>query len=111
MVTATRPSRPWRDAFGEAAGVLDPMFFIFIAIVGFKASIGLFDAFARGQSDMTYYFMPGAKRFKMAQLYSIYLWGVIIFGVIILNFGPADGPTRSWTSWRSCPPSSWARTA
>jgi hypothetical protein len=81
------------DAFGEAAGFLDPVFFIFIAIVGFKASIGLFDAFARGQSDMSYFFMPGAKRFKMAQLYAMYLWGVILFGVIILNFGPADGPT------------------
>jgi hypothetical protein len=82
------------DAFGEAAGVLDPVFMAFIAIVGFKASIGLFDAFARGQSDMTYYFMPGAKRFKMAQLYAMYLWGVIIFGLLILNFGPADGPTQ-----------------
>src|SRR5215211_2072623 len=81
------------NAFGEAAGILDPIFYIFIAIVGFKASIGLFDAFARGQSDMTYYFMPGAKRFKMAHLYAMYLWGVIIFGLIILNFGPADGPT------------------
>ena len=80
-------------AFGEAVAILDPIFFIFIAVVGFKASIGLFDAFARGQSDMTYYFMPGAKRFKMAHLYSMYLWGVIIFGVLILNFGPADGPT------------------
>jgi hypothetical protein len=80
------------DAFGEAAGILDPIFYAFIALVGFKASIGLFDAFARGQSDMTYYFMPGAKRFKMSQLYAIYLWGVIIFGLIILNFGPADGP-------------------
>jgi hypothetical protein len=82
------------DAFGQAAGVLDPLFMLFIAVVGFKASIGLFDAFARGQSDMTYYFMPGAKKFKMAQLYSAYLWGVIIFGLIILNFGPADGPTQ-----------------
>ena len=81
------------DAFGEAAGFLDPVFFIFIAIVGFKASIGLFDAFARGQSDMSYFFLPGAKRFKIAQLYAMYLWGVILFGVIILNFGPADGPT------------------
>jgi hypothetical protein len=82
------------DAFGQAAGILDPIFFIFIAIVGFKASVGLFDAFARGQSDMTYYFMPGAKRFKMAQLYAMYLWGVIIFGILILLFGPADGPTQ-----------------
>jgi hypothetical protein len=82
------------DAFAEAAGFFDTLFFIFIAIVGFKASVGLFDAFARGQSDMTYYFLPGAKRFKMAQLYAMYLWGVIIFGLIILNFGPADGPTQ-----------------
>ena len=42
---------------------------------------------------MTYFFMPGAKKFKMAYLYGAYLWGVIIFGIIILNFGPADGPT------------------
>jgi hypothetical protein len=79
-------------AFAEAADVLDTVFFIFIAIVGWKASVGLFDAFARGQSDMSYYFLPGAKRFKMAQLYSMYLWGVILFGIIILLFGPADGP-------------------
>src|SRR5918992_1508408 len=81
------------DAFEEAAGFFDTLFFIFIAIVGFKASVGLFDAFARGQSDMTYYFLPGAKRLKMAHLYGLYLWFVIIFGIIILNFGPADGPT------------------
>jgi hypothetical protein len=82
------------DAFAQAAGFFDTLFFIFIAIVGWKASVGLFDAFARGQSDMTYYFMPGAKRFKMAYIYGAYLWGVIIFGIIILNFGPADGPTQ-----------------
>jgi hypothetical protein len=82
------------DAFAQAAGIFDTLFFVFIAIVGWKASVGLFDAFARGQSDMSYYFMPGAKRFKMAQIYSVYLWGVIIFGIIILNFGPADGPTQ-----------------
>jgi hypothetical protein len=81
------------DAFEEAARYLDTVFFIFIALVGFKASVGLFDAFARGQSDMTYYFLPGAKRLKMSYLYGIYLWFVLIFGIIILNFGPADGPT------------------
>jgi hypothetical protein len=41
---------------------------------------------------MTYYFLPGAKRFKMSHIYGVYLWFVIIFGIIILNFGPADGP-------------------
>ena len=81
------------DAFAEAAGFFDTLFLAIIALVGFKASVGLFDAFARGQSDMTYYFLPGAKRLKMSYLYGIYLWFVIIFGIIILNFGPADGPT------------------
>jgi hypothetical protein len=81
------------DAFEEAAGFFDTLFLAFIALVGFKASVGLFDAFARGQSDMTYYFLPGAKRLKMSYLYGIYLWFVLIFGIIILNFGPADGPT------------------
>jgi hypothetical protein len=82
-----------RDAFNDTATILGTVFFIFIAIVGWKASVGLFDAFARGQSDMTYYFVPGAKRFKMAHLYGIFLWGVILFGILIINFGPVDGPT------------------
>jgi hypothetical protein len=84
---------PMAEAFAQAASFLDTVFFAFIALVGFKASVGLFDAFARGQADMTYYFLPGAKRFKMSILYALYLWGVVIFGIIILLFGPADGPT------------------
>ncbi len=82
------------DAFAQAAGFFDTLFFLFIAVVGWKASVGLFDAFARGQSDMTFYFIPGAKRLKMAHLYSAYLWFVIVFGILVLNFGPADGPTQ-----------------
>jgi hypothetical protein len=82
-----------KDAFSETAQVLGTVFFIFIAIVGWKASVGLFDAFARGQSDMTYYFVPGAKKFKMAHLYGAFLWFVILFGILIINFGPVDGPT------------------
>src|SRR3954452_5589687 len=82
-----------RDAFSETATILGTAFFIFISIVGWKASVGLFDAFARGQSDMTYYFVPGAKKFKMAHLYGLFLWFVILFGILIINFGPVDGPT------------------
>jgi hypothetical protein len=82
-----------KDSFSSTAGILGTLFFIFIAIVGWKASVGLFDAFARGQSDMTYYFAPGAKKFKLAHLYAFFLWGVIIFGILIINFGPVDGPT------------------
>src|SRR5919198_1813988 len=82
-----------KSAFSQTAGILGTLFFIFISIVGWKASVGLFDAFARGQSDMTYYFMPGAKKLRLSHLYGIFLWFVIIFGVIIINFGPVDGPT------------------
>jgi hypothetical protein len=82
-----------RDAFSETASALGTAFFVFIAIVGWKASVGLFDAFARGQSDMTYYFVPGAKKYKMAHLYGAFLWFVILFGILIINFGPVDGPT------------------
>jgi peptidoglycan/LPS O-acetylase OafA/YrhL len=42
---------------------------------------------------MTYYFVPGAKKYKMAHLYGAFLWFVILFGILIINFGPVDGPT------------------
>jgi hypothetical protein len=41
---------------------------------------------------MIYYFVPGAKKFSMSYIYAAFLWGVIIFGILILLFGPADGP-------------------
>ncbi len=81
------------DAFASAGGsVLGTAFFGFIALIGLNATLGLFDSFSRGQADMTYFFVKGAKRFKMSHLYAFFLWGVIIFGILILNFGPADGP-------------------
>jgi hypothetical protein len=82
-----------KDSFASSGAALGTLFFVFISIVGWKASVGLFDAFARGQSDMTYYFVPGAKKFKMAHLYGLFLWGVVGFGVLIILFGPVDGPT------------------
>ncbi len=82
-------SGAFSQAGGPAVGVL---FFLFIALVGWKGSLGIFDAFSRGQADMTFYFIPGAKRFNISQLYFMFLWGVIIFGILILLFGPADGP-------------------
>jgi hypothetical protein len=82
------------DAFSSAGGpIVGGLFFGFIALVGFKGSMGIFDAFARGQADMTHFFIPGMKRFKMSHIYFGFLWGVIIFGILILLFGPADGPT------------------
>jgi len=81
------------DAFASAGGpILGSLFFGFIALIGLNATLGLFDSFSRGQADMTYYFVPGAKRFSMSRLYAGFLWGVITFGILILLFGPADGP-------------------
>ncbi|MEU0092493.1 Nramp family divalent metal transporter [Kribbella sp. NPDC006257] len=81
------------DAFASAGSpILGTLFFAFIALIGLNATLGLFDSFSRGQADMTYYFIPGAKRFSMSKLYAGFLWGVITFGILILLFGPADGP-------------------
>jgi hypothetical protein len=81
------------DAFAVAGGpVLGNVFFGFIALIGLNATLGLFDSFSRGQADMTYFFVKGAKRFKMSHLYAGFLWGVITFGILILLFGPVDGP-------------------
>jgi hypothetical protein len=81
------------EAFSAAGSpILGTLFFAFIALIGLNATLGLFDSFSRGQADMTYYFIPGAKRFSMSRLYAGFLWGVITFGILILLFGPADGP-------------------
>jgi hypothetical protein len=81
------------SAFAEAGGpVLGTVFFGFIALIGLNATLGLFDSFSKGQADMIYYFVPGAKKFSMSHIYAAFLWGVIIFGILILLYGPADGP-------------------
>ncbi|MGH8870300.1 MAG: Nramp family divalent metal transporter [Actinomycetes bacterium] len=82
------------DAFSAAGGpALGTFFFGFIALVAWKSSLGLFDAFSRGQADITYYFIPGMKRFKMSHIYFGFLWGVILFGcVTLVTMGDSDGP-------------------
>ncbi len=82
------------DAVSSAgSSVLGVIFLGFIALIGLNATLGLFDSFSRGQADMTYNFVPGAKKLKMSHLYAAFLWGVIVFGILILLFGPADGPS------------------
>jgi hypothetical protein len=71
---------------------LGGVFLGFIALIGLNATLGLFDSFSRGQADMTYNFVPGAKRLRQSYLHAGFLWGVIIFGICILPWGPADGP-------------------
>ncbi|MEV0380230.1 Nramp family divalent metal transporter [Nonomuraea sp. NPDC050643] len=75
------------------SSVLGAVFLGFIALIGLNATLGLFDSFSRGQADMTYNFIPGSKKLGMSRLYGIFLWGVILFGILILLFGPADGPS------------------
>jgi hypothetical protein len=82
------------DAVSSAgSSVLGGLFLGFIALIGLNATLGLFDSFSRGQADMTYNFVRGAKKLGMSRLYGVFLWGVILFGILILLFGPADGPS------------------
>jgi hypothetical protein len=81
------------DSFASVGiPALGGVFLGFIALIGLNATLGLFDSFSRGQADMAYHFVPGAKRFRMSHLYAGFLWGVITFGIVILLWGPADGP-------------------
>jgi hypothetical protein len=81
-------------AFSAAGGaVLGTLFYVFMAVVGWKMSFGIFDAFSRGQADMTWYFLPTARRWSMSRWYYIYLYFVCGAGilVILLNQGrPAE---------------------
>jgi len=73
--------------------VLGTLFYVFMAVVGWKMSFGIFDAFSRGQADMTWYFVPAARRWSMSRWYYAYLYFVCIAGilVILLNQGrPAE---------------------
>ncbi|WP_329092126.1 MULTISPECIES: Nramp family divalent metal transporter [unclassified Streptosporangium] len=82
------------DSFASAgSSVLGGVFLGFIALIGLNATLGLFDSFSRGQADMSFHFVRGAKKFGMSRLYAGFLWGVIAFGILILLFGPADGPS------------------
>lgn len=81
------------SAFAAAGSdVLGTVFYLFIALIGLNATLGLFDSFAKGQADMTFFFIPGMKKYNMSKIYGGWLWGVIVFGILILLFGPADGP-------------------
>ena len=82
------------DAFASAGGeALGWLFLGFISLVGLNATLALFDSFSRGQADMVFNNIKGAKKLGMPKLYGLFLWGVVIFGIIIVNWGPADGPT------------------
>jgi hypothetical protein len=80
-------------AFGEAGGqVMRAIFFLAMGVVGWKMSFGIFDAFARGQADMTWYFWPGARRWHMSKLYYGFLYFVVVFGLGVLWINQANPP-------------------
>jgi hypothetical protein len=87
------------EAFGEVGGDFARIaFFLFIGIIGWKLSFGLFDALARGQADMTYYFAPFSRRWSMSRIYLAYVWFIVAAGVTTLSLvglgvmGNEDGP-------------------
>ena len=86
-------------AFGEAGGTVARWsFFIFIGVIGWKLSFGIFDALARGNADMTYYFVPRTRRFGISRIYLTYLWVAVAAGTTVLTLvglgimGNEDGP-------------------
>jgi hypothetical protein len=81
-------------AFAAAGGAfMGGVFFVFIAVIGWKMTFGIFDAFSRGQADMTYYFIRPTQRFGFSKLYFAFLWFVILFGIAMLFVtGEEDGP-------------------
>jgi hypothetical protein len=82
------------DAFSSAGtDALGGLFLGFISLIGLNATLGLFDSFSRGQADMVFNNSKRAKKLGMPKLYGAFLWGVVLFGIIIVNWGPADGPT------------------
>ncbi|MDR7304389.1 Nramp family divalent metal transporter [Haloactinomyces albus] len=82
------------DSFSAVGGpLMGGIFLGFIALIGLNATLGLYDSFSRGQADMAYNFIKGVNKFRMAHIYAAFLWGVIIFGILVLLFGPANGPS------------------
>ena len=87
------------EAFGEAGGDFARIaFFLFIAIVGWKLSFGIFDALARGNADMTYFFIPAARKWSMSRIYLTYVWIAVAAGTLVMTLvglgimGNEDGP-------------------
>src|SRR5918997_7168397 len=74
------------EAFGQAGGSFARVaFFLFIAIVGWKLSFGIFDALARGNADMTYYFAPFTRKWSMSRIYLSYVWIAVAAGNLVLT--------------------------
>ncbi|MEM1620201.1 MAG: Nramp family divalent metal transporter, partial [Fervidicoccaceae archaeon] len=82
------------DVFAFLWGPLRFLWLFTVGIVGWKMSFGIFDAFSRGQADMTMILIPQARKIGMRKLYYIWLWLASLGGVIvILYYGGAKNPS------------------
>ncbi len=79
-------------AFTYVSPLLYPLWFIVMFLVGWKMSFGIFDAFARGQADMTFALFKGAQKLGMRKWYYIWVATVTIIGIITTVGGAARGP-------------------
>ena len=73
------------DAFAAAGGrALGWLFFGFIALIGLNATLGSVRLVLpwSGRHDVLLH--QGCQAARMSKLYAVFLWGVIIFGIIIL---------------------------
>lgn len=80
------------SAFTYITPVLYPLWFIVMFLVGWKMSFGVFDAFARGQADMTFTLFKGAQKLGMRKWYYIWVAVVTVVGIITTVTGSARGP-------------------
>ncbi|MGQ9760154.1 MAG: Nramp family divalent metal transporter [Candidatus Methanomethylicaceae archaeon] len=79
-------------AFTSISPVLYPLWFVVMFLVGWKMSFGIFDAFARGQSDMTFILFKGARKLGMRKWYYIWVAVVTLVGILMTSAGQAKGP-------------------
>lgn len=79
-------------AFTAISPALYPLWFIVMFVVGFKMSLGIFDAFARGQADMTFHLFPRAQKLGMRKWYYIWVAIVTLIGIVTTLLGSPKGP-------------------
>jgi len=79
-------------AFTVVSPILFPLWFIVIFVVGWKMSFGIFDAFARGQADMIFNGIPGARKLGMRKIYYLWILIVTLVGIGVTLLGSPRGP-------------------
>jgi len=79
-------------AFTAISPVLYPLWFIVMFVVGWKMSFGIFEAFARGQSDMTFLLFKGGRKIGMRKWYYFWILVVTLVGIATTLIGSPRGP-------------------